>query len=215
MWRKIKSVLRNTFLSNVINGIRQIKATRVWIKSGKQGPPPHIVKQRVVKEYAGKFGIHVFVETGTCLGAMVDSTKKTFHRLYSIEIDEKLYERAKSRFLKNDHISIYYGDSAIELPNILESIHEPVLFWLDGHYSGGITGKGEKETPILKELECILHHPVKNHVILIDDARCFTGENDYPTMKELYSVFARYPNWVIDVKDDVIRCYKCSQERCA
>lgn len=206
MWKQVKIGVRNTFLYDVINGIRGKKALCEWKKSGKRGPPPHIVKQRVVKEYAYRFGIRVFVETGTYLGAMVEATKKTFRRIYSIEVDEQLYERAKSRFRKYDHITILHGDSAVVLPIILRNVHEPALFWLDGHYSGGITGMGENETPILNELKCILDHSVKNHIILIDDARCFIGENDYPTMKELYSVFARYPNWVIEVKDDIILC---------
>jgi hypothetical protein len=89
---------------------------------------------------------------------------------------------------------------------ILSSINEPILFWLDGHYSGGETAKGEANTPILKELEFILRHPIKNHVILIDDARCFIGENDYPTLREL-AVFVSGINNELNftVENDIIR----------
>jgi hypothetical protein len=55
----------------------------------------------------------------------------------------------------------------------VRQLQEPALFWLDGHYSGVDTGKDELDTPVSAELEAILGSPVKGHVILIDDARCF------------------------------------------
>lgn len=209
MWKQVKIVIKNTFLYDVINGIRDVRSAREWEKTCKQGPPPNIVKQRIVKEYAGKFGIRVFIESGTYLGSMVEAVKKTFRRIYSIEINEQLYKKAKSRFSKYGHISILHGDSAIELPRILINIHEPVLFWLDGHYSGGITGKGKEETPILEELQHIFGHPVEGHVIMIDDARCFTGEGDYPTLEEVRDlVLGRYLDYAFEVEYDIIRCWK-------
>jgi hypothetical protein len=46
-------------------------------------------------------------------------------------------------------------------------------------------------------------------VILIDDARCFTGENDYPTLDELKSFVAeRKPNHKFSVEHDIIRIHK-------
>jgi hypothetical protein len=52
------------------------------------------------------------------------------------------------------------------------------LFWLDGHFCGGVSAHGDKGTPILEELNLILSHRVKEHVILIDDARLFNGTFD-------------------------------------
>jgi hypothetical protein len=50
---------------------------------GKPVPPPHFVKQSVVRKYAKKFRIEVLVETGTYHGAMVEAMRKqlsyTFH----------------------------------------------------------------------------------------------------------------------------------------
>jgi hypothetical protein len=50
----------------------------LWKMQGKPVPPPHFVKQSVVRKYAKKFGIKVFVETGTYHGAMVEAMRNQF-----------------------------------------------------------------------------------------------------------------------------------------
>ena len=95
------------------------------------------------------------------------------------------------------------------MPEILSQIEEPCLFWLDGHYSEGITAKGEKETPILEELKHIFNHPIEDNIILIDDARCFTGYGDYPNIEGLKAVLlSRYPDNAFSIEDDIIRTHK-------
>lgn len=88
-------------------------------------------------------------------------------------------------------------------------MNEPCLFWLDGHYSGGNTSNGEKETTIMEELKRICAHSVINYVILIDDAREFTGQDDYPTLESLrIFIKARLPCHEFEVQGDIIRIYK-------
>jgi hypothetical protein len=90
---------------------------------------------------------------------------------------------------------------------LLKKIHEPTLFWLDGHWSGGITAQGDKDTPVVAECEAVLSHHVQGHVILVDDARCFTGENDYPTIAGMRALCGRHPGMTFEVEDDVIRVH--------
>lgn len=210
----IKGLIKHTFAYEIIKQIRWNRDMRRWMKNGKPIPPPHLWKVKTVKEYAKKFSIHTLVETGTYLGNMVYGTRRTFGKIFSIELDRTLYEQAKKRFARFPHISIIQGDSTKQLPKILADITQPCLFWLDAHYcpnSGGTTAKGELETPIIQELHCILNHPVEGHVILIDDAREFLGQNDYPTIAQLQDLIVkRYPNWVFEVKDDIIRIHKDS-----
>ena len=81
----------------------------------------------------------------------------------------------------------------------------------DGHYSAGITAKGDLETPIMQELEAILSHSIKNHVILIDDAREFTGMNDYPTVSQLKEFVAKSrPDYQVDLENDILRIHQPS-----
>ena len=50
---------------------------------------------------------------------------------------------------------------------------ERALFWLDAHYSGGDTAKGQSNTPVMSELEAILAYSRRNDIILVDDLRYF------------------------------------------
>jgi hypothetical protein len=179
---------------------------RDWFKNGKPIPPPHVYKQLIIKKYGKECKLKILVETGTCLGDMVHSCHKHFKQIYSVELDKTLAFKARERFKLYKHIKILQGDSSDELIGILSEIHKPALFWLDGHYSEGITAKGKLNTPIIQELTHILNHPLKNHLILIDDARCFNGTNDYPTIEELKAfVTNQNPNVAFEIKDDIIR----------
>lgn len=193
-------------LKAILSAWRARIKLREWVKAGRPVPPPHVFKQRTVKGYASRYSTHVLIETGTHLGTMVYAVRKQFERIESIELDTELYNYAVQRFSQFDYIHIHHGDSGDILPAILEEVDEPCLFWLDSHYSGSGTARGNLDTPIMQELSAIFEHHVKNHVILIDDARDFVGKNDYPTLDELESfVCARRPNLHFDVNDDIIR----------
>jgi hypothetical protein len=208
MLESIKQVIKKTLPEDVIKLRRDREARREWERQGRPSPPPHIVKEELIRNYAKTFNAKVLIETGTYLGDMVYAMRKSFSRIVSFELDQKLAEQAQNRFAKDSHIEIVQGDSGKLLGDYLAKIDEPSLFWLDGHYSGGITAKGVLETPIKNELNFIFSHPVAGHVILVDDARCFTGENDYPTLAELQSlVHDQKPNWKFSVEHDVIRIH--------
>ena len=199
----------NTKIKNIKRTILMIKETKKRRKMGKIQPPHERIKHEVVKTYAKNFLISIFVETGTYEGEMVNAIRKIFETIYSIELDYELYNSAKEKFSKYNQISIIQGDSSKILPLILSKINQPCLFWLDAHYSGGFTSKGEIETPILTELSHILNNSEFDHVILIDDARCFIGLNDYPTLKELKNLISKKrPNYSFIVKEDIIRIHK-------
>ena len=179
-----------------------------WESRGNPLPLPNLLKQRVVLEYGRQFGLHTLVETGTYWGAMVEACKDAFTRIYSIELQKDFYCRARKKFAPYRHVKILHGDSAALLPGLLADISEGALFWLDAHYSGGLTAKGQMETPAMRELELIWSHQVKRHIILVDDARLFDGTHDYPTLSFL-SRRAALSGWSCQVKDDIIRLKWC------
>jgi hypothetical protein len=178
------------------------------LSEGKPNPPPHLFKQQVIKYFANLFSLDVFIETGTYLGNMIEAVKQVFTEIYTIEISQDLYKVAKKRFSHNNHIKVLHGNSGKLLDQILSPISKPCLFWLDAHYSSGITAKSDIDTPVNKELYSISRHPLKKfHVILIDDARCYTGANDYPELGLLkeWSLIEGFENF--DVRNDIIRIY--------
>lgn len=173
---------------------------------GERPSPPQSFKWSVISEYAARFGLKVLVETGTYLGDTLYAHRRSFDRLFSIELSPQLFSRAVDRFRRFEQIEVLQGDSSEVLPRVLAKIDRPALFWLDGHYSEGITAKGAKETPIREELDAIFAHPVREHVILIDDARCFTGANDYPTIAQIEAwVAKKRPGTSLTVENDIIR----------
>ena len=179
---------------------------RVRTRMGLPALPPHILKQRIVKEYADRYSIRTFVETGTYLGDMVAATRGKFDKIVSIELDVTLWKTAKEKFASYEHISILQGDSSTILPSVVASISEPCLFWLDAHYSGGTTARGETETPIMKELHTVLDREGAGDVILVDDARLFVGKDDYPTVEQVRNLVAETrPDMSLESKDDIIR----------
>lgn len=169
------------------------------------GSISHIQKQNIIVEYKNRFGLSILVETGTYLGEMVEAQKNNFVKTYSIELSKKLYKKAKKKFLSEKNIVLLQGDSGKRLSEIVAVLREPALFWLDGHYSGGITALGDKECPVREELASIFTSE-HNHIILIDDASMFNGTHDYPTIEEIKNIITQHnKNYSVEVKDDIIR----------
>jgi len=201
----IKDRLRETMPYTMLYAYRQRRATAAWFRAGRPVPPPHLVKQRVVKDFARKHGLSTLIETGTYYGDMIVATKGDFQQIYSIEFDESLYRKAQWRFRNAPHVILLHGDSGQVLPSLLEEITTPALFWLDGHYSGGVTIKGSVDSPVIEELYAVLRHPIRGHVVLIDDAREFIGRNGYPTIPDLQAMVNECcPSASLDVEDDII-----------
>ncbi len=137
---------------------------------------------------------------------MVSATRRTFDRIFSIELDAQLYARATRRFAKYRHITIMEGDSCHALACILAEVRSPCLFWLDAHFSGGSTARGASDTPIMRELQQIAEPDTRSHIILIDDARLFGSAPDYPSIDRMIEAVAdKFPNHTFDVQDDIIR----------
>jgi hypothetical protein len=181
----------------------------LWEKQGAEGTMPNYGKQQTVIEYIKRFSPDIFIETGTYRGKMVYAVMPYIKEMYSIELDEKHSRNAQQRFAGYPNIHIIQGQSGQVLPEILKDIKGTCLFWLDAHYSGGSTAKGALETPICQEMDCILRHKKgAEHIILIDDARCFEGKNDYPTIEQLKNLVAEtFPGRDLEVKNDIIRIY--------
>jgi hypothetical protein len=204
--RSLLKIILKLIRSIYYNNSNQ-KIISEWEKKGKPLPPPPVVKQKIISEIQKKFRINTLVETGTYYGDMVYAQLNKFEKIYSIELGEDLYNKALERFEKDTHVSIILGDSGHVLQTLIKVLDSPCIFWLDGHFSGGITARGQKNCPIYEELEAIFTS-TQNHIILIDDARMFTGSEDFPNTDNIIKfIIAKKPYSKIEIMDDIIRVY--------
>ena len=76
------------------NGVLKNRIISKWEKSGRPAPFPHQVKQSTIKERQRKYQLNTLVETGTYLGDMIESQRKNFKQIYSIELGLDLWNDA-------------------------------------------------------------------------------------------------------------------------
>jgi hypothetical protein len=199
-----------------INSIRSIysvliwnKVRKKWLRDGRPLPPPHEVKKLLVISNCKKYNINVFVESGTYMGEMVLTTSKFIDQNHTIELSQEIYQKTSARLSHISNIRFHFGDSGKLLYDIIPGINEPICFWLDGHYSAGITAKGDKDTPIIEELAAISQSQLRDkYVILVDDARLFFEDKDsgdYPNIDEFKKYISDcFPNHKSIISDDSI-----------
>jgi hypothetical protein len=179
-----------------------------WLLRNRPHPfPPHL-KRRTIVALANKNMFKSFVETGTYRGDMLAriSKKTSVNEILSIELSEHLAAEAKFRFRKDTKIKVLQGDSGEVLLSITKGLPQPALFWLDGHYSGGITAHGKTTTPIFAELQSIATSKRDTDVLLIDDIRLFNGHDGYPTLEELTDfIHVLNPKWNCLIMGDFLK----------
>lgn len=201
-------------VSETVESMRQaLLYRRAIMQCGYQLPLPAFVKRSILKANFLKYGLKTLVETGTQYGDTPWLFRDDLNEIWSIELSPQLAELARHRFRKYPHIHIVQGDSSDRLPEIILRLEGPTLFWLDGHYSSGLTARGVLDCPIYAELQAIFSKCKQPWVILIDDARSFGTEKDYPSLIELQAFVAHaLPAASFNVTNDIIAILPGSQD---
>jgi hypothetical protein len=184
----------------------------LWLKHSLDMHPVPSLEEQEKREFLlallQRHKLSVFIETGTYLGHTAGFMAPHVNRCVTMELDSILHDQAISRLADFDNIEVLHGDSAEILPALLETVSEPALFWLDAHYSGGRTAKGTLNSPIESELDAIFNHPIKNHVIAIDDARAFLGVGGYPSVSRLRHLTLSKSSYSMRTRNDIIWLYR-------
>lgn len=176
----------------------------VWVINGFNVPAPQLVKWSVLRRC--HLSESDWIETGTYLGDTTRFLGKISNHVYTIEPSPELFARATRRFTKVNNITVINGSSEEKLIDAINlSTSSKICFWLDGHYSEGITFQGENDTPIKRELEVIRENLMKfsEICICVDDVRCFDRSNEeyssYPD-KDFLITWANqnHFNWKIE-----------------
>jgi hypothetical protein len=180
-------------------------------------------KSRMLIRYGRELATPTLVETGTYEGETVAACLPHFKRIFTIELDQSLYEAARDRFKGEPTVTVIHGDSYSELRRVASRLNEPAIFWLDAHYCAGPTAKGPHDPPLLWELRAILERG-KSDVILIDDAhhmgvepglfqrwvrrtflkRMLPAGPDYPKVEEIRQILGERAS-MFEIRDDIIR----------
>ena len=184
----LKRILRKIFrisslLVVAVTNEKRFSAINRWAENSYSSPSPHFVKQSIV--LSNVIPDSTTVETGTYMGETTELLESKSMKVISIEPEENLFKMAQLKFAGKPKFQIINGTSEDIFPLLIPTLSGDVSFWLDGHFSAGITYRGPKETPILDELRIIEDNMMnfQRVVVMVDDIRCFD-----PTLPE-YSTY--------------------------
>lgn len=181
----------------------------------------HIVLSSFLQDMRRVFNRSMFVETGTYLGDTTKVAAALFAHVHSVEVSNDLYEWTTQQLQSYSNIQLYRDHSVFFLDRLCSTYQAEagtMLFWLDAHYSGGITTLYQDVlTPIVDELEVLARHNMRDAVIMIDDIRCFgslyqeqtiAAHPGYPSIQKVCTVLKTInPNYTCALYGDTLIAY--------
>lgn len=156
------------------------------------------VHETLALELREKYGINIFIETGTHSGFSSLWAAHNGFVVHTVEVSNDRWENLAFAFRNEPEIHFYRGDSRTILPTILEEVKEPAIIFLDAHFAQSVSG-----TPIMDEIKAIKNCPVK-HIIMIDDARLFGVGKDWPIIQNVLDALKDTGRDKVYVYQDVI-----------
>jgi hypothetical protein len=169
-----------------------------------------VVPQALSRDLRDRFGLVRAIETGTYRGQGSRLLAEVFPKVTTIEVVPQLADAAKAALAGLPQVDVIEGSSRDVLPTLVDAA-QPTLYWLDGHWSGGVTGGENDQCPVLAEIAAIAPgHP--DDCILVDDARLFLAPpppphalEQWPTYRDLEdAVTAIRPGHRVMVAHDVV-----------
>jgi len=165
----------------------------------------HKISRDEAREVRERYGIRLFVETGTWRGDTLAEVCDIFDRCWSIEIRPERVARARARLSNKRNVTIVQGDSGLSLYFVLERIIEPVFVWLDAH-----DPDQRPTTPIIGELYAVTKWCRFGSLVWIDDLRGFEEgrmtreypKRSWPNVKTLIDILR---GWRVKLNRDLDR----------
>ena len=184
-----------------VKRIRKSISLYNWYSKTYCAPPaPHFVKQSLLLRHGIKNC--TWIETGTYLGSTTKMLSSKYHHVHTIEPSQKCLSIAKDYIGSAKNITFYNGTSEDCIETACAAVEGDVCFWLDGHYSAGITFQGDADTPIVHELATIGKYlnRYRSVVLIIDDIRCSHLDSDHYPSLNFYVEWSNRNNlnWTIE-----------------
>ena len=164
----------------------------------------------LVSKLQKAYNVQLFVETGTYQGNTALWAAEHFQTVITIEASPEIYAQVVATHSQVKNVKFLYGHSKEQLATLVPSMNEPCIFWLDGHWCGGVSYGEEDECPLLEEL-LIINRSAQDHFILIDDARLFLNPpppphrtEQWPNINAVLDLLAANRSRYTSVFEDVI-----------
>lgn len=153
--------------------------------------PEDFPKALLAAEVGLRFGRSIFVETGTNIGQSTVMVSGLFSQVLSVEADAALATCAQTLVssMKIGNVEIHEGDSVRFLQQLTGEQVDSAVFFLDAHYSRGLTSRVYGVCPLEQEL-AVIFGKSDRPVVVADDVRDMTGRKGFPS---LVSVLRRVP----------------------
>lgn len=203
-----------------------IVQTNNWYKRSFNNPVPDFIKRKYLVGIL-KNKNTAWIETGTFLGKTTIFLSNNSNFVISLEPSKECYIKAKENTKYKSNILLINENSENGLKKAVDIIvnkyaGDYIGFWLDGHYSGGITYQNEIISPIKEELEIIFNAinkgdlPYKNIYIFIDDIRLFIGsvteeEKRYPSLDYISKKLSEF-GFTISIANDILTAIKIDEK---
>lgn len=149
------------------------------------------------------------VETGTFLGVTTERGSKVFESVVTIELCPDLAARAKERLKKLKNVRVVEGCAVLVLRQVLsDPAVTDALVFLDGHFSGPGTARGDEPEPAVQEFKILNEFKDKINAVIVDDFRTF-GRKDFPAKSMLLEAAERFAGEAFEIRvfyDQLILC---------
>lgn len=176
-----------TILNNQISEEMQANST------GLLSQPKKIHKSLLAAGLGLRAGKRYFVETGTYIGSSIFQIHRLFESLWTVEAQPLLHRAALKLFevkkVSNVHLSL--GNSVEFLKSFSAETGNNAVFFLDAHYSTGITSRAYGRCPVIEEI-CVIMDNSPGALIVVDDVRTMNGKWGYPTLE---MILRELPSW--------------------
>lgn len=148
--------------------------------------PTHVYKPLLAAMIGLSLGKTVFVETGTFVGQSSYFVSRLFSEVLTVEASADLALAARKLMLatSTENVKVVQGASVDLLHTMSLKTGQSAVFFLDAHYSTGLTSRLFGACPLVNELTIIFDR-FDDPVIVIDDLRTMTGLGGYPSIAEI------------------------------
>ena len=150
------------------------------------------------------------IETGTCFGGSTRVMARAFERVWTIELSPELSVRTSTKMRAQgfSNVEFVHGDSGRELASLLDrapwgglSEGEPLVFFLDAHWSGDRTVDWGARTP--KGFRGYGADTAHRGRFAAPRSAAPSSEEQNPLLEELHAILTRCKGPALIVIDDL------------